>query len=275
MKHLLIILSILLLSSPLFGQETGVLYRWETSSGLQWKTFGNDDVNTKYTGEIKNGKPDGVGISFHPPEGGESRRLKYTGEFKDGRWDGYGTINYPDGHKFVGRFKNWLENGNGTYYFPDGRKMVGEWREGKKWNVTGYYKNGNIYGKWVNGVRGGQKSVVVDKKRKGVLFRRYVDGKVGWYKDGNEKKNGKYVGEIENGKPNGQGIETYPSGSKYVGEWKDGVRNGQGTYTQYVSLLYPDGRKYVGEYKNGKEWNGTYYDNNGKKGYKLVNGEKE
>jgi len=36
MKHLLIILiSILLLSSPLFGQETGVLYQYETSFGIQ------------------------------------------------------------------------------------------------------------------------------------------------------------------------------------------------------------------------------------------------
>jgi len=35
MKHLLIIISFLLLSSPLFGQETGVLYQYETSSGLQ------------------------------------------------------------------------------------------------------------------------------------------------------------------------------------------------------------------------------------------------
>jgi len=35
-KHLLLILiSIFLLSSPLFGQETGVLYLWDTSSGLQ------------------------------------------------------------------------------------------------------------------------------------------------------------------------------------------------------------------------------------------------
>ncbi|HIM44613.1 MAG TPA: membrane-binding protein, partial [Deltaproteobacteria bacterium] len=31
MKHLIIILSILLLSFPLFGQETGVLYQYETS----------------------------------------------------------------------------------------------------------------------------------------------------------------------------------------------------------------------------------------------------
>ena len=39
--------------------------------------------------------------------------------------------------------------------------------------------------------------------------------------------------------------------------------------------IYPNGEKYVGEYKNGKEWNGTYYNNNGKKEYKLVNGEIE
>jgi len=85
----------------------------------------------------------------------------------------------------------------------------------------------------------------------------------------------KFVGEYKDGEQNGQGTETYPSGSMYVGEWKDGRKHGQGTYTQYGSLLYPDGRKYVGEYKNGKEWNGTYYNNNGKKEYKLVNGEIE
>ena len=47
MKHLLIILSILLLSSPLFGQETGVLYLWENG--------------TKYMGEWKDGKKHGQG----------------------------------------------------------------------------------------------------------------------------------------------------------------------------------------------------------------------
>jgi len=32
--------------------------------------------------------------------------------------------------------------------------------------------------------------------------------------------NGKYVGEIENKEPNGQGTLIYSSGIKYVGEWK-------------------------------------------------------
>jgi len=35
MKHLLIILSILLLSSPVIGQEIGVFYQYSTSFGIQ------------------------------------------------------------------------------------------------------------------------------------------------------------------------------------------------------------------------------------------------
>jgi hypothetical protein len=72
-----------------------------------------------------------------------------------------------------------------------------------------------------------------------------VNGNWGWYKSGNEKKDEKYVGEIENGVPYGQGTYTYPDGRKYVGEFKDGKRNGKGSYT------YPNGRKYVGEFKGG------------------------
>ena len=77
MKHLLIILSILLLSSPLFGQETGVLYQYETSSGLVWKTFGNEKLQPKY-----------------------------EGEWKDGEWDGQGTQTFSSGEKYVGEFKD-------------------------------------------------------------------------------------------------------------------------------------------------------------------------
>ena len=92
-----------------------------------------------------------------------------------------------------------------------------------------------------------QKSVVVvEKKGKGVLYIRKVNGKWGWYKSGDEKKDGKYVGEIENGIPDGQGTKTLPSGGKYLGEWKNGKYDGQGTYT------YTDGRKYEGEWKDNK-----------------------
>ena len=39
---------------------------------------------------------------------------------------------------------------------------------------------------------------------------------------------GEYVGEVEDGIPNGQGTHTWPDGKKYVGEWKEGKSHGQG-----------------------------------------------
>ena len=79
----------------------------------------------------------------------------------------------------------------------------------------------------------------------GVIFlkKKNVNGESKWFEDGDEENDGKYVGEIENGKPNGTG-----------------------------SITFPDGRKYVGEYKDGEPWNGTYDDKNGNIKRKWVNG---
>ena len=84
---------------------------------------------------------------------------------------------------------------------------------------------------------------MVEKKEKGVLYELKVNGEWGWYKSGDEKKDGKYEGEVVNGFPNGQGTLTFSSGNKYVGEHKD-----------------------------GKPWNGTYYDKDGNIIVKFVNG---
>ena len=108
MKHLLIIFLILLLSSPLFGQETGVLYQYETSTGIQWKTFGDVKVPPEYEGEIRNGKPDGFGILIR------FDGRKYVGEWKDGKEHGQGTESSPYGSK-----------NEGELTFPDGIKYEG------------------------------------------------------------------------------------------------------------------------------------------------------
>ena len=133
----------------------------------------------------------------------------------------------------------------------------------------------------------------VKKRQKGGLFFREGNGGFGWYEDGDEKKDRWYVGEIENGEPNGQGISTSPDGHKYVGEFKNGNEHGQGTYTfekgKYEGFKYvgewkdgtqqgqgtdslPDGSKYVGEWKDGERWNGTLYDKEGKIIGKFMNG---
>ena len=75
------------------------------------------------------------------------------------------------------------------------------------------------------------------------MYRRTVNNKWVWKKSGNKKKDGKYVGEIKNGKPNGEGTETSPEGNRFVGY-----------------------------YTNGILWNGTSYDKNGNIRYKKVNG---
>jgi len=102
----------------------------------------------------------------------------------------------------------------------------------------------------------------------GVLYFKKVNGKYGWFENGNDKKDWKYIGEIKNGKPNGTGVLSSTLG-KYSGELKNGMKHGQGTYT------YKSGRKRVGEFRKSKPWNVNNYDKNGKieaawvKGIKL------
>ena len=114
--------------------------------------------------------------------------------------------------------------------------------------------------------------VVVENGEIVVLFLRRENGQQGWFWEGDENDDTKYVGEIEKGRPHGmgtitfgkgksegqkyigewkdgkysQGTYTWTNGNKYVGEFKDGTQNGQGTFTS------PDGTKYVGEWKDGE-----------------------
>ena len=140
---LLITLSILLTSSPLFGQETGVLYLWENG--------------TKYMGEWKDGKRHGQGnMTYHDGS-------KFVGKWKDGKRHGQGNMTYAtdvssnftlqknnvltfhDGSKFVGKWKNGKRHGQGTWKHPYGRTYVGG------------YKNGWWHGKGVTTARDGQR----------------------------------------------------------------------------------------------------------------------
>jgi hypothetical protein len=61
------------------------------------------------------------------------------------------------------------------------------------------------------------------------------------FSDGRE-----YVGEIKDGKYNGQGTYTFPDGKKYVGEFNDGKYHGQGT-------MYDEEGNLIGKWLNGKE----------------------
>lgn len=201
MKHLLILISLILLSSPLFGDnhKGETLYLWKISSVVQWYRFGNKYTRPQYKGEVENGKPNGLGVLIYPYNSksivgewkngkewktkhrtkygrlilkfemgkngqGMSTSLygeKYVGEWKNGKPNGQGTLTFPDGEKYEGKLKDGKLNGQGTYISPDGRMDVGEWKDGKT--------------KWSRNIH-------------------------------------------------------FPDGRMYVGEFKDGLKKGQGTY---------------------------------------------
>ena len=123
MKHLLILLSLLILTFPLVAQETGVLYLKKVNGKFGWFESGNDKKHWKYIGEIKKGKPNGTGVLSHTFG-------KYSGEVNNG-----------------------IVHGQGTYTYKSGRKRVGEFRKGKPWNVKSYDKNGKIETEWVKGIK--------------------------------------------------------------------------------------------------------------------------
>ena len=141
MKNLLILLSILLLSSPVFGDnhkgetlylwnlslQTDPKFQWEGIGEYVWKGFGEKDTNPKYQGEVENGVPNGLGFIIYP----------------DGIWKG--------GDKYVGEWIHRWKNGQGTFTWSDGGEYVGSWKNGTRWNGTFYDKNGNIIYKYVNG----------------------------------------------------------------------------------------------------------------------------
>ena len=121
-----------------------------------------------------------------------------------------------------------------------------------------------LVGKLFGGKKKVEPVVVVENGKIVVLFLRKENGEKGWFWDGDDKNDTKYVGEIEKGRPHGMGTITFGKGTsegqKYIGEWKDGKYHGQGTYT------FPDGKKYVGKWGDGlKNGQGTFTWNDGGK----------
>jgi hypothetical protein len=129
MKHLLILLFFLLLSSPVIGNnhKGETFYGWGEYPDYKWMGFGDKETHPKYTGEVENGVPNGLGFIIYP----------------DGIWKG--------GDKYVGEWIHRWKNGQGTFTWSDGGEYVGSWKNGTRWNGTFYDKNGNIIYKYVNG----------------------------------------------------------------------------------------------------------------------------
>ena len=89
-------------------------------------------------------------------KGKKKKGVLYSG-FRNGKggwykekWEGVVSEDNFDIGKYEGEIKNGFRNGKGTYTSVGGRKHEGEWKDDRLWNGTGY-KNGTIFGKFVNG----------------------------------------------------------------------------------------------------------------------------
>ena len=292
MKHLLIILSFLLLSSPVIGQSLNGIFETKMVEMLSFlsKNCGKID------GIHPNHDPCNYNFKIRLPKV-EIKSAEYIESVRKGAYALYKrdteTIYLP---------KTWRKNKNidlgvlmhelyhhvqhinreedqcysdretpahkvkttylkielDTFYFGTSEEhLENDWMgQGVK------CINETLY-KWYNGE-------YKEGKFHGQGTFNYPSGKIykGKWKDGKKQGKGtltftngkKYVGNWKDNKKNGQGTETLSNGDKYEGNWKDEKINGKGTYTN------PNGDKYVGEFKDGKRHGqGTYsYPDGGK-----------
>ncbi len=110
--------------------------------------FGDKETQPVYKGQVKDGKPNGLGVMIFPLGYGG---WKYVGEHKDGKPNGQGTRTFNDGGTYVGEWKDGQMDGQGTETYTSGGKYVGSWKDGYSWNGLHYDENGNITGKVING----------------------------------------------------------------------------------------------------------------------------
>ncbi len=111
----------------------------------------------KYTGQFKNGKPNGSGTAYWSISGDTYNgtwkddmmhgigtytfgpRSQWSGDTYTGGWyadkmHGTGTYTFGPksqfaGDKYVGGYKNGKKSGTGTYFWTDGNKYVGGWMD--------------------------------------------------------------------------------------------------------------------------------------------------
>lgn len=207
----------------------------ENVTNETYTTSGGSTVT--YTGEWKNGMPDGQG------KGTFVSGNVYEGEWKDGERNGQGKYTWTNGDVYVGEWKDGQRSGQGIMTFAGGDVYDGEW-ENNRYSGQGTFtwENNDVYeGWWENGKHSGQ----------GKLAYSNGDVYVGLWENGKYSGQGKFFyaggdideGEWKNGRLNGQGKSVFANGDVYEGEFNDGMRYGQGKYT------YSDGSVYEGEWK--------------------------
>jgi hypothetical protein len=197
--------------------------------------------------------------------------INYTGEVKNGKPDGYGVAMYLTGNplRYAGSFVNGVYEGKGTLFFKDGAILTGTWKKGKL-NGKGMniHSDKSIYvGDFING----------EKNGKGVFVNNEYSIYLATYQ--NDNFHGRILGvwnsgniitdlEYRDGKRNGMGYQYEAKTKKlHEGEWKDDkwVKTGTPVFSSFLksSLLVSqmtDDRVVIGKTNsNNKLIDSSYY----------------
>ena len=94
MKHLIFIISIILLASNVIGKENKgkTLYLIGEYPDWEWGESGDKKTQSKYQGQVKDGEPNGLGVLI------STNGWKYFGSWRNGgiwsgtEYDNYGNI---------------------------------------------------------------------------------------------------------------------------------------------------------------------------------------
>ncbi|APO42803.1 hypothetical protein BS614_01025 [Paenibacillus xylanexedens] len=172
----------------------------------------------RYVGEVKNGVPNGKGISYFP-----NGKKSFEGKFVAGR--------PHEGKRYNsdGKLYSDISNGQGKIYYPNG-----------KFNYVGKVDKET----WLPSGKGTEYDINGTVKYKGDFLNGSFHGQGKWYTEYGEMF---YQGTFKNGLPQGQG-KAYQYGEiAYVGAFDKGVP----TYSGKIKL-YEDGVIiYDGQAKNG------------------------
>lgn len=93
-----------------------------------------------YTGQFKDGHPDGMGEWKAASPSCES----YVGEWKRGKKHGHGVHKFENGDMYEGDWANGVFHDRGKYIYAFGDEFLGIFQQGVKKNGSFYFKDGRI-----------------------------------------------------------------------------------------------------------------------------------
>ncbi|NIG54082.1 hypothetical protein [Chitinophaga sp. Cy-1792] len=140
MKKLLLLVFVVY-ASTLYAQSPDDLIKDSKGKCLVWATFffPKNDLKVNWNGAAGNGYATGQGSADYVI--GDKPVVKYTGEMRNGYPNGYGEFVFNNGLRMQGQFRDGIMNGEGKIVFPDSTKrLVGNFTDGEILNLDVKYR---------------------------------------------------------------------------------------------------------------------------------------